>query len=77
MRTFEEIPRERYWQGPVRNIDDFDQAITDTFIDGATIYGPWAMMTPASHRLYGQGLGTGRGQKYEKQSDGQWLKVEG
>ena len=35
------------------------------------------MMTPASHDYYGRGLGTGYGQKYMKQADGKWLKVEG
>jgi hypothetical protein len=35
-------------------------------------------MTLKSWRLHGFGkLGTGYGQKYEKQADGRWLKVEG
>jgi len=67
----------RYWHGQIRHVDDFDQIITDTFIDGATLIGPWAIMTPESFSTYGRGLGTGRGQKYKKQSDGKWLKIEG
>ena len=68
----------RYWQGHVGPKDDFDREIEDTFIDGKTIMGPWGIMTPQSWRHYGVGaLGTGLGQKYEKQTDGRWLKVEG
>lgn len=67
----------RYWIGEVPSVDDLGNAIVDTFIDGATTYGPWAMMSPASFRRIGRGLGQGVGQKYEKQSDGRWLKVGG
>jgi hypothetical protein len=68
---------ERYWIGSVGPKDDFGQKIEDEFIDGHTAMGPWAIMTPSSHRIYGFGLGTGRGQRYERQADGKWLKVEG
>jgi hypothetical protein len=75
--TTTRTPREVYWTGPVGEFDDFQKPITNTIIDGVTVMGPWAIMTPETHRRYGQGLGTGRGQKYEKQADGKWLKVEG
>ena len=59
-------------------LDDFREPITTAFIDGRTKYGPWAIMTPLSWGQHGIGrLGTGFGQRYEKQADGQWLKVEG
>lgn len=48
-----------------------------TFIDGKTQFGPWAMMCPECHTAYGCGLGLGLGQKYTRQPDGSWLKVEG
>ena len=67
----------RYWHGDIGKDDDFNDPITDTFIDGVTVHGPWAIMTPASHERHGRGLGTGQGQKYKKQADGRWLKVEG
>lgn len=67
----------RYWTGRVADCDDFGDPVTDTFIDGATVFGPWAIMSPKSHRANGRGLGTGRGQKYKRQDDGRWLKVEG
>lgn len=70
-------PAKVYWLSHVGDTDDFNDKVEDTIIDGATTYGPWALMTPASHRMYGRGLGTGLGQKYEKQRDGKWLKVEG
>jgi hypothetical protein len=36
------------------------------FIDGKTKMGPWAVMCPGCHKSYGQGLGTGKGQKYAR-----------
>jgi hypothetical protein len=63
--------------GNVPTCDDFKKPIEDEFVDGKTRMGPWAFMTPSSYRMYGVGLGLGRGQRYEKQDDGKWLKVEG
>ena len=68
----------RYWTGPVRSEDDFNRPIKDEFIDGRTIYGPWAIMTPETWKRAGATkLGPGSGQRYVKQADGKWLKVEG
>ena len=36
-----------------------------TFIDGKTTLGPWTVMCPPCHALYGTGLGTGHGQEYD------------
>lgn len=66
-----------YWISPVNEADDFGNVIEDTFYDGATSMGPWAIMAPKSFRRYGRGVGLGIGQRYNKQSDGRWLKVEG
>jgi hypothetical protein len=66
-----------YWTSPVGGFDDFDFPITDKIIDGKTTQGPWAIMTPESHQIYGVGLGIGLGQVYEKQADGKWLMTEG
>lgn len=67
-----------YWTGPAPTHCDIDrsQKITTVFIDGKTKMGPWGNMSPKSHARYGVGLGTGRGQKFEKQEDGRFLKVE-
>lgn len=65
------------WMGiPPSKCDICGSAITDTFIDGKTIHGPWGNMCPECHKRFGCGLGTGRGQKYEKQGD-YWVKVAG
>ncbi len=47
--------------------------LNNKFIDGATIYGPWAIMCPACHEMVGLGLGTGLGQKYVH-NNGSWEK---
>jgi hypothetical protein len=69
----------KYWYGDVPTRCDIlvSRKINDRFVDGKTIYGPWACMHPDSHKIYGVGLGMGRGQLYEKQSDGKWLKIDG
>jgi hypothetical protein len=56
--------------------DDFGDKIETTFIDGKTVHGPWAIMTPKNHRMHGVGFGTGRGQQYDKE-DGKWVKTKG
>lgn len=67
-----------YWTGEVPPKDDFGLTIGIEFIDGRTKKGPWATMTPMSWRAMGVGrLGLGMGQRYKKQNDGRWLKVEG
>jgi hypothetical protein len=69
----------RYWMGTVRDRDDFGLEIKDTFYDGVVANtSSWAIMTPTSFLMYGCGrTGTGVAQKYERQKDGRWLKVEG
>lgn len=49
------------------------EPITDSFIDGKTIHGPWGNMCPRCHKKIGVGLGTGRGQLYQLQ-DGKFVK---
>lgn len=68
----------KYWVGDPGKLDDFGVPIKNEFIDGVTRQGPWATMHPHSWRTYGVGkLGTGYGQRYKRQKDGRWLKVEG
>lgn len=68
----------RYWMSPLGNTDDFGVLYDNEMIDGRTKFGPWANMTPESFRKNGVGqFGTGYGQRYVKQTDGKWLKVEG
>jgi hypothetical protein len=68
----------KYWLGtPPAKCDITNLPISDCFIDGQVLGGRWAIMTPRTHAIYGLGLGTGRGQKYQRQADGRFLKVEG
>lgn len=66
------------WAGPAPEVCDFsaDHRIVDEFVDGATVYGPWANMCMRCFREHGRGLGTGRGQHYRKVGQ-VWTKVGG
>ena len=67
-----------YWLGeaPAKcNIGG--EPIVDKFVDGNTKFGPWGFMCVNCHARHGYGLGTGKGQLYQKQEDGRWLKVGG
>jgi hypothetical protein len=67
----------KIWTGRVPLKDDFDAKIIDEFIDGRTIYGSWAYMTPASWKAFGCGqLGIGCGQRYVRQG-ARWVKANG
>ena len=69
---------EKYWlSDPPDKCDVGGEAITTTFIDGKSKFGPWGFMCPICFALDGIGLGVGRGQKYELQDNGKWLKTEG
>jgi hypothetical protein len=73
------LSKPRYWIGDVGPTDDYGMPVHDEFIDGVSaMSGKWAIMNPHTWRLHGVGkLGTGYGQRYKKQADGKWLKVEG
>jgi hypothetical protein len=70
-----------HWDTKLPTEDCMGKPITDEFIDGVLIgFGGqtgWAIMTPETHHKYGVGLGTGKGQRYRKQPDGRFAKVEG
>jgi hypothetical protein len=42
-----------------------NKPLKGSFIDGATVDGPWAIMDVSCWRLKGRGLGIGRGQRYD------------
>ncbi len=48
--------------------------LCDSFVDGRTDMGPWAIMCLACYYRRGIGLGTGRGQQYDHATG---IKVEG
>jgi hypothetical protein len=53
------------------------EEFSNTFIDGRTIYGVWALMCAKCHEHVGIGLGTGNGQEYQLVEGGDWDKVSG
>lgn len=72
----------RYLSAETRITDDFGDRFTmkvDEYVyDGATYRGPWACMTHKSWKTHGCGvLGTGRGQKYQRNAEGHLIKVGG
>ena len=65
------------WMGPAPTHCDLCCApITKVFIDGRTVHGCWANMCEACHSQVGVGLGTGKGQKYDRDGES-WIKVAG
>ena len=70
-----------YWLGELGGFDDFGLPYGTRpgpiMYDARTAPGPWANMTPVSFDLHGGRIGQGLGQKYELQSDGRWLKIDG
>ena len=69
----------KYWQSSIPANCDLspNHELNGTFIDGRTTAGPWGIMCVVCHARYGVGLGTGCGQKYQRQADERYLKVEG
>ena len=63
------------WLGSTK-CDICGREIEKTLIDGMTQMGPWAVMCPTCHKIHGVGLGDGRGQKYVKNAEGEFVKVE-
>jgi len=63
--------QEKKWRGtwPAHcDICKIDLRIPASFIDGATQFGPWALMCPVCHEKHGVGLGTGKGQEYDSKT---------
>jgi len=72
------MKKQVFLDGNPPETDDFGIAILSRFVDGRTnLGGAWATMAPMSYMTHGVGLGLGRGQQYDKQADGRWLKTAG
>lgn len=65
-----------YWMGNVEKCQICQANFKDVMYDSNTRLG-WGNICQECFEDYGTGLGTGRGQKYERQADGRWLKMEG
>ena len=67
-----------YWLGKIGPKDYFEVPYDDIMIEGKTKYGTWITMSEISWRDHGVGrFGIGYGQKYQKQTDGRWLRTRG
>jgi hypothetical protein len=67
-----------YWLSPLSGCDICSGSFEAVMYDAKTKQGPWGNMCQKCYVKHGVGrLGTGFGQKYEKQADGRWLKTEG
>lgn len=68
----------RYWMSPVEEFDSFGRLIDGEFIDGRVAGSlSWGIFTPDSWKHFGCGkLGTGYGQRYVRDAEGRWPKVE-
>lgn len=67
----------RYWQGKITCCDLCEKSIKETFVDGMTKTGPWAIMCQSCFDDMGRGIGTGLGQVYQEQPDGRWMNTAG
>ena len=69
-----------WWSSPIpTRCDICNEELTNVFYDAKTKMGPWVCMCTTCQTL-GPGLnllGLGKGQKYEKQSSGRFLKTAG
>lgn len=70
------MSKEVYWSGVVEECQLCGGQLSSTMYDARTPRG-WANTCHSCFRSYGLQLGTGRGQKYKRQADKRWLKVEG
>lgn len=67
-----------YWCGPLSdNCQLSGKPFGDTMYDANLPGVGWGNFNEETFNSRGGRLGTGFGQKYEKQSDGRWLKVAG
>jgi len=70
--------KEQYWTGSEPSSCQIcGRSLNFYFIDGKVKEESWAYMCCACHKEVGVGLGIGRGQAYQKQPSGRWLKVGG
>lgn len=67
----------KYWIGTIENCDNCGGALNNLMYDAAVPRAGWGNLCKGCFTVLGCTLGTGHGQKYEKQADGKWLKTDG
>ena len=65
------------WFGDITVCDFCKGPFRGDVMYDANLGGPWGNVCQRCFDMHGCRLGTGFGQKYEKQKDGKWLKVGG
>ena len=60
----------------MKKCDICDRNELTSYIDGKTIFGPWANICPTCYLEFGQGLGVGIGQLYNWYADKEVYKQE-
>ena len=72
------MPKQVTYINPPKVCDVCHGPFTENIMyDAATYHGPWANMCMHCFNEIGVGLGTGLGQKYEQNDQGQWVKTAG
>jgi hypothetical protein len=67
-----------YWIGEIPTRCDICGAkMQHKMVDARTRNGQWGLIDLKCHAAHGVGVGKGKGQVYERQPDGRWLKIEG
>lgn len=66
-----------YWQGPLEDKCNVCSGAFDGVMYDANLGRGWGNVCQKCFNIYGHGLGTGRGQRYEHQQDARWLKTGG
>jgi hypothetical protein len=67
----------QYWLSPVPAGCDVCKGPFNGVMYDAKVGGPWGNICDPCFKEHKCSLGTGYGQKYEKQDDGKWLKTAG
>ena len=70
-------PKTVYYANPPSRCDLCQVVIDSIFFDCKTRMGPWGNICRGCFQSNGIGLGIGKGQRYEKQADGKFLKTAG
>ena len=66
-----------FWTGPLTDCDIDHRPFVAVMYDAKTKSGPWGNLCDRCFEAHGVGLGTGLGQRYERQDDGRWLRTAG
>ena len=65
-----------YWMGKIEKCQICNHPFGNTMYDANLRHVSWANVCEPCFNKFGQGLGTGKGQKYERQEDGRWYNNE-